>query len=38
MTTNPHGFTSRSLRPVELASYAVTANILLNLDEVVTRE
>ena len=26
------------LDPIELASYAVTANILLNLDEVVTRE
>ena len=26
------------LDPVELASYAVTANILLNLDEVITRE
>ena len=29
---------SEKLNPAELAAYAVTANVLLNLDEVVTRE
>ena len=29
---------SSTLDPVELAAYALTANVLLNLDEVVTRE